>query len=207
MTAAPLPAPLPANCPLCNEPITWGDELWIHTDTDRCFLDGTTLHNDEEVRLWNRRAPEAQAWRPIESAPDETTVLVSGLAYNTGPDRFVAVAARCGGGWFEEGAEEGETLYPPTHWQPLPAPPGAPVPAPAAADAAVEALEAALAAMSAHEAWEADIILHADWETVDGAPHLTQEQMDALNPVQDARNAALAKVSAALAAADAGGAK
>lgn len=66
MTSAPLPAPLPANCPLCNEPITWGDELWIHTDTDRCFLDGTTLHNDEEVRLWNRRAPEAQAWRAID---------------------------------------------------------------------------------------------------------------------------------------------
>jgi len=96
MTSAPLPAPLPANCPLCNEPITWGDELWIHTDTDRCFLDGTTLHNDEEVRLWNRRAPEAQAWRPAPGWEEHYEVSCYG-AVRTKSRRLVTLYHRADG--------------------------------------------------------------------------------------------------------------
>lgn len=55
----------------------------------------------------------------------------------------------------------------------------------------LDALEEMANALCLHEEWEADVILDARWDTDDGLPHLRYCHMDALNAVQEARNAAL----------------
>jgi hypothetical protein len=49
------------------------------------------------------------------------------------------------------------------------------------------------AALEGWESWEADILENAQWDTSSGCPLLTQEQMDALTPLQYARNEALSR--------------
>lgn len=81
MTAAPLPAPLPDRpkpCPLCGVglDIDVGSlscpAYWHHPDND-CLLRNHGF-SPQSLASWNRRAPEAQAWR----APSETPDVPSG---------------------------------------------------------------------------------------------------------------------------------
>jgi len=60
---------------------------------------------------------EGQGWQPIETAPKDTAVLIYNLRWQVG--HFNTAENR----WL--GAERSGDLeqFPPTHWQPLPAPP------------------------------------------------------------------------------------
>ena len=64
-------------------------------------------------------------WQPIETAPkDETLVLLLGLVYGKGPDRWIALASFRNNAWREEeDALEDYPLMFPTHWMPLQKPP------------------------------------------------------------------------------------
>lgn len=164
MTAAPLPAPLP--CPFCGAPMVpqdgWelvGIELFVHSDPpsgDRepCIHSDTLLDLDE-IAAWNRRAPEAQAWRDISTAPRDGTVIlllrdatvVPGVWRGDEPlgasfpwiflDYGVVDAREDAEGYGMLNAFHGAGEYAPTHWQPLPAPPGATPAAPPAREAAL----------------------------------------------------------------------
>lgn len=62
-------------------------------------------------------------WLPIESAPKDQEIVVSGFKYNDEKaGRFFSVAVWDVDGWGDAGGH-GEHLYPPTHWIPLPSPP------------------------------------------------------------------------------------
>lgn len=67
------------------------------------------------------RAAEA-GWQPIETAPLEVDVLVSGYQYNDpAQERFMDVAAvDKHGRWLTYDCKD---LYQPTHWMPLPSQP------------------------------------------------------------------------------------
>ncbi|WP_375165819.1 hypothetical protein [Rhizobium hidalgonense] len=75
-------------------------------------------------------------WQPIETAPrDGTTVIVAFPLYNLVSNGLDVTAARYRSatflnadvsGWVQLPDERGvETIWPPTHWQPLPNPPQA----------------------------------------------------------------------------------
>lgn len=168
MTVAPLPAPLPANCPLCNaamEPVKFlGREPgWMHTlDPEMiCPARGITLSGTDEIAAWNRRAPEAQAWRApgvswialSDERPPEKAgqyALLHGARMEPIMVRWHSVYRVWEGDWPGERrslddiltmfTEDGDTF---THWAPV-APPGATPAAPPAREAAlVEALREA----------------------------------------------------------------
>lgn len=69
-------------------------------------------------------APAAEPWQPIETAPkDGTAVIVSAyIRDNPSEGRFVCQAHFHGGHWW---GNPDESIYPPTHWMPLPAAPAA----------------------------------------------------------------------------------
>jgi hypothetical protein len=73
--------------------------------------------------------PKAEAWQPIESAP-RVPILVCGGTYTHDSGDYPVwpletTALVCPGrrGTWVTNAEDGEYVYSPTHWQPLPAPP------------------------------------------------------------------------------------
>ena len=68
-------------------------------------------------------AAERAAWQPIETAPkDGTEVLLIISAYNDPSRGRAYVIARWEwGGWIDD---EEISIHPPTHWRPLPQPPG-----------------------------------------------------------------------------------
>lgn len=70
-------------------------------------------------------APAEETWQPIETAPkDGTTVLVAFWLWNDRKNGYgYQVAEWCGDADGEWQTQEDVTLYPPTHWRPLPAPP------------------------------------------------------------------------------------
>lgn len=61
-------------------------------------------------------------WQPIETAPrDGTELLVSGFEFDEPREgRWVCCAEYVNREWVEK---SGLSLYPPTHWMPLPPPP------------------------------------------------------------------------------------
>ena len=145
MTAAPLPAPLP--CPFCGtEPtisaLVHGGTVWMHPRTDnQCPANEWQAYAPGTQAAWNRRAPEAQAWRAGEGPKDGTVVWLAG--HHWGDPRLKHWVTR--GSWREVDGTTGwhdldhapTNLYPPTHWMPddPPAPPGATPAAPPAREA------------------------------------------------------------------------
>ncbi len=74
----------------------------------------------------NPVAPRTDAWRPADTAPRDGREIL--MAFGTGfdaPSPLVLAWCSRRRGWFLVGAEI-EVLTTPTHWQPLPPPPGAP---------------------------------------------------------------------------------
>jgi len=155
MTSAPLPAPLP--CPFCNGAAHSGyakfndDAGWCGCESVDCPGWGACAQHQTEadaVAAWNRRAPEAQAWRAIETAPRDGTRILIADGRSTDAAYWSQCAKGYGGSkrypWVildETNGVNGMTETHPTHWQPLPAPPGATPAAPPAREAAlVEAL-------------------------------------------------------------------
>ena len=169
MTSAPLPAPLPETLkPEWVAETDWraendrasafehgvidaGDGLVIILASTDYFYDEEPSRilrfRDELCAAWNRRAPEAQAWRAGEGPKDGTVVWLAG--HHWGDPRLKHWVTR--GSWREVDGTTGwhdldhapTNLYPPTHWMPddPPAPPGATPAAPPAREAAlVEAL-------------------------------------------------------------------
>lgn len=68
---------------------------------------------------------QGDGWRPIESAPkDGTPILVSIFEFNKPDGKCLIVPAYWDGYYWREDGEYGHDLYQPTHWQPLPPPPG-----------------------------------------------------------------------------------
>lgn len=68
-------------------------------------------------------------WQQIESAPLNEPVIVSGFIHDDesgASGRWRCIARTRGTGWYEctaEGDQDFRSLYPPTHWMPLPEPP------------------------------------------------------------------------------------
>jgi hypothetical protein len=65
-------------------------------------------------------------WQPIETVPEDTPVYLTGFKWNLPAQRWQAIGLRRGGEFFEceaTGRQIYNDLVPPTHWQPLPAPP------------------------------------------------------------------------------------
>ena len=63
------------------------------------------------------------SWQPIETAPRNCVVLVTGFAHDDPTrGRWLAAAEFENGAWF--GDNDGEVLYQPTHWMPVPPFPG-----------------------------------------------------------------------------------
>lgn len=60
-------------------------------------------------------------WQPIETAPDDTPILVYYERY-----REQLTAHRDGQDWAVSGLSERISIQRPTHWMPLPAPPTTP---------------------------------------------------------------------------------
>ena len=59
------------------------------------------------------------SWQPIETAPHNYVVLVTGFVHGDPTHgRWIATAECEDGAWF--GANDGLALYPPTHWMPVP---------------------------------------------------------------------------------------
>lgn len=79
---------------------------------------------------WQARAalaaPKAEAWRPIETAPEGVWILVRGATSRTNAD--VLVVRRFAGEWWESADDGYGAHIEPTHWMPLPAPPTSPAP-------------------------------------------------------------------------------
>jgi len=81
----------------------------------------TNLERDLHARVG---ALERTTWLPIDTAPKYTAVLVS-------DGRSISVAERCMGEWYAlvggetvQGSSERLLTISPTHWMPLPKPPG-----------------------------------------------------------------------------------
>ena len=76
-----------------------------------------------DQRIERLLASQDSGWRPIESAPkDGTAILV--FCPHASPYQIVAsfhTKEPKWSGWLED--YEGEQIWPPTHWMPLPAPP------------------------------------------------------------------------------------
>jgi hypothetical protein len=80
---------------------------------------------------WENFKDEAQAaidamgdgWQPIESAPDDTCVMIAFHKFgDPTKGRLIAFAQSSDGNdWYEE--DSGQMLWSPTHWMPLPEPP------------------------------------------------------------------------------------
>jgi hypothetical protein len=67
-------------------------------------------------------------WLPIESAPkDGSVILLTGLIYGVGPDRFYVEAEWMDGHFYDVNDADKDMLATPylTHWQPLPPAPTA----------------------------------------------------------------------------------
>ncbi len=111
-------------CPFCGAdgPSTADTGVyWIRCTS--CMVEGAPFDTEAEaIAFWNRRAPAQSAWQPIETAPREQTVLV------TGGDAIYPVTA-CWSGlsdecWWVDGQEDIHVeIGWPTHWMPLPAGP------------------------------------------------------------------------------------
>lgn len=93
-----------------------------------------TCNHCEFVRLTEiaraaLEAAERVAWRPVSEAPkDGKDVLVTGWAYvDPAKGRYQDVALWYRGDWMSE--ECGQSIHPPTHFRPLPAPPEEGMPA------------------------------------------------------------------------------
>ncbi|GAB6036191.1 hypothetical protein JCM15519_07500 [Fundidesulfovibrio butyratiphilus] len=81
-----------------------------------------TILDDERFIAACREYDTGSAWRSIDEAPtDETPVLITGFRRGK-PwlERFVHEASYQGGRWRDA---TGFSLYPPTHFMPLPDPP------------------------------------------------------------------------------------
>ena len=80
------------------------------------------MHQEIDRLQSSATASGERAWRPIESAPANTPVLVSGFnAEQQG--RWVVLAINDGSGWFRcylDGRHGGAECYPPSHWIPAP---------------------------------------------------------------------------------------
>jgi len=66
MTAAPLPAPRPDRprpCPFCGAELIFEHGWWGHDRDSDCYLAFDAIKRNTDLARWNRRAPEAQAWR------------------------------------------------------------------------------------------------------------------------------------------------
>ena len=156
MTAAPLPTcpfcgadgealrVLPPNC-TPKSPYSLADRAY---PVLRCGGCGASVPGEDwdalgasAIAAWNRRAPEAQAWRAGEGPKDGTVVWLAG--HHWGDPRLKHWVTR--GSWREVDGTTGwhdldhapTNLYPPTHWMPddPPAPPGATPAAPPAREA------------------------------------------------------------------------
>lgn len=65
------------------------------------------------------RSGSAGQWRPIESAPKDEVILLFGAKKSP----MVAGMLHSRDGWVIDTPSEWMTMYPPTHWMPLPEPP------------------------------------------------------------------------------------
>jgi len=76
----------------------------------------------EPVHALRRGAELALQWRAIESAPKDELILV-------GPTKRMGICVAMNhsrDGWVTETCSEWASMYTPTHWMPLPLPPGEP---------------------------------------------------------------------------------
>jgi len=65
--------------------------------------------------------PQVPEWRPATETEPRDGVPVLTIYVDDGKVTGAAVAGRCGPAWFEDG----HSIFPPSHWMPLPAAPGA----------------------------------------------------------------------------------
>jgi hypothetical protein len=65
----------------------------------------------------------AQQWQPIETAPKDGTEILGFTRYGKRPDEFEIYVVWWDGGWEAHGCST--AFAAPSHWMPLPAPPGA----------------------------------------------------------------------------------
>lgn len=85
------------------------------------------VHDEAEVRAMivayagHAKVPEFGQWQPIETEPRDELILV-------GPTKRMGICAamlHSRDGWVTETCSDWVSIYTPTHWMPLPPPPGA----------------------------------------------------------------------------------
>lgn len=89
---------------------------WFERDADGDYDFPTTQCSWDG---WLARAEQSQ-WRPIESAPVDKLILLAGAKRAA----MVVGMHHSRDGWVIDAGSEWTSMYPPTHWMPLPAPPG-----------------------------------------------------------------------------------
>lgn len=108
------------------QPVAAGaDESRI--DRLECQIKGlmNCLANSQQEVEELRGRVAAGGWSPIESAPkDGTIVLIAYPEYGVGPELRVASAGYYQNGW-KGCSTDKDWYFPPSYWQPLPAPPAA----------------------------------------------------------------------------------
>lgn len=115
-------------CPICNEETAgeltqrWGPEFAHQRCVKAYSLGGCDARAAIEAHEALRAVPDG--WQPIETAPKDKTVLLYGakrlemcVGMNHSRD-----------GWVTDTTSEWVSMYPPTHWMPLPDMPSASAP-------------------------------------------------------------------------------
>jgi hypothetical protein len=109
----------------CAEPI-YGYSLDPEDTQDRQFAraieSAATAPLLEQIKELERQLEQTlrdAEWRPIETAPKDVTVLL----YGAKRLEMCVGMHHSRDGWVTDTTSEWATMYPPTHWMPLPAPP------------------------------------------------------------------------------------
>lgn len=128
----------PPEEPIRGKTIRLPASMWDEIDAVRRTMPGRVPSEPMAVRMLVRRALDLFArprWRPIETAPKDGTVVDLWYGDQRYPncewDRSYASLPEQFCGWAQNYAERPGSTYPlppgfrPTHWRPLPEPPGA----------------------------------------------------------------------------------
>jgi hypothetical protein len=132
----------PRECPLCGEAMvrqSVSASYWLHLTPSDCALRNMSIYGAEDLAAWNRHAPVPGGWREIATAPkDGTRVLAMENFPREDDDGTLHDGDWMVVRWRETKHWTGWTSFglhvasfEPTHWMPLPPPPGA-TPAPPA---------------------------------------------------------------------------
>ncbi len=126
-------------CPFCGGQPIWqavkggqavNFDLVYRVNCSECYRIDMPYWSDQVdcVKQWNARAPQAEEWQPIETAPHETHVLLGWWyvpPWKDSAPRWETEVGSATHGWSRNGVSTLSKHGSATHWAALPAPPDA----------------------------------------------------------------------------------